>query len=134
MFAWAGSRQQPGGLYRVRYTGRAVHLPVGLEALESGMRLTFPDGLDRQAAADPASYQVKVWSLKRTKNYGSKHYDEHPLKVSAARVASEGRVVELDLEGMQPTWCMEIKYRLRGADGEPVEGVIHNTVHRLKAR
>jgi hypothetical protein len=32
---------------------------------------------------------------------------------------------------MKPTWCMEIRYRLRSSDGEPVPGVIHNTIHRL---
>ena len=27
MFAWAGNATQPGGLYRIRYTGRAMHCP-----------------------------------------------------------------------------------------------------------
>ena len=35
MFAWAGSRTQPGGFYRLRYTGKPVHLPVDLR--EAGM-------------------------------------------------------------------------------------------------
>ena len=30
MFAWAGNQTQPGGFYRVRYLGEAVHLPIGL--------------------------------------------------------------------------------------------------------
>ena len=29
MFAWAGSRQQPGGFYRIRYTGENTFVPVG---------------------------------------------------------------------------------------------------------
>ncbi len=29
MFAWAGSATQPGGLYRIRYTGRPMYLPDG---------------------------------------------------------------------------------------------------------
>ena len=32
LFAWAGNQQQAGGFYRVRATGRAAYLPVGLEA------------------------------------------------------------------------------------------------------
>ena len=56
----------------------------------------------------------------------------HRLKkdCTAARISADGKQVELTLDGMQPTWCMEIKYQLRGADDEPVEGVIHNTVHQ----
>ena len=32
MFAWAGDQTQPGGFYCVRYTGKPVHLPIGLQA------------------------------------------------------------------------------------------------------
>ncbi|MCA9174695.1 MAG: hypothetical protein KDB14_09420, partial [Planctomycetales bacterium] len=132
MFAWAGSQQQPGGFYRVRYTGQAVHLPVGLEATARGMRMTFSGPVNPAVAQDVARYQVSTWSLKRTKNYGSQHYDTKSLAVKSARVSGNGRIIDLELEGMQPTWCMEIKYQLEGAEGEPVEGVIHNTVHQLK--
>ena len=32
MFAWAGNATQPGGLYRIRYTGRPTYLPITLRA------------------------------------------------------------------------------------------------------
>ena len=35
------------------------------------------------------------------------------------------------IAGLAPTWCMEIRYTIRGADGASVQGVVHNTVHRL---
>ena len=38
MFAWAGNQQQPGGFYRVRATGKPMHLPVGLHAPERWRR------------------------------------------------------------------------------------------------
>ena len=53
MFAWAGNQSQPGGVYRVRYTGKPVHLPVGLSAKKSGMAVTFSAPLDRKSASDP---------------------------------------------------------------------------------
>jgi hypothetical protein len=37
----------------------------------------------------------------------------------------------LDIADLKPTWCMEIKYAVKGADGEAVNGVVHNTVHQL---
>ncbi len=36
MFAWAGNRTQDGGFYRVRSTGKTVHLPIGLNAKPRG--------------------------------------------------------------------------------------------------
>ncbi len=131
MFAWAGDQTQPGGFYRIRYTGKPVCLPIGLRARKSGMTIEFSGVLDSKAASDAKNYAVKTWSLKRSEQYGSKHYDEKPAKVTAAEVAADGKTVVLHIEGLKPTWCMEIKYQLKGRDGAPVIGVLNNTIHHL---
>jgi putative heme-binding domain-containing protein len=131
MFAWAGSQNQPGGFYRIRYTGKPVHLPVGLEAKKDGMKVRFSGPLDEASAADVKNWRVKVWSLKRTRNYGSKHYDEKPLEVSSVEVDSDGQTVFLNIPKISPTWCMEIRYSIRSKDGKTIDGVVHNTVHQL---
>jgi hypothetical protein len=131
MFAWAGSATQPGGLYRVRYTGRPVHVPVNLHARQGGLEITFSGTLDRTAAEDAKRFAVSAWGLKRTANYGSEHYDEHPLAVKSARLFDDGCTLRLELPEICPTWCMEVRYSLRSAEGAPVNGMIHNTIHRL---
>jgi putative heme-binding domain-containing protein len=131
MFAWAGNQTEPGGFYRIRYTGKPVHLPIGLHAVRRGLRITFSAPLDPQSAQDASRYAVKVWSLKRTENYGSEHFNEHPLAVAHAALSADGRTVSLAIPEIAPTWCMEIGYDLRGRSGEPCAGVIHNTIHRL---
>lgn len=131
MFAWAGDQVQPGGLYRVRFNDKPVHLPVGLRARKNGMTITLSGALDRAAAVDVKNYAVKTWSLRRSAQYGSKHLNEKPAIVSAAQLSSDGKSVTLTIAEMQPTMCMEIKYTLRTTNGAIVTGVIHNTVHRL---
>ena len=130
MFAWAGSATHPGGLYRLRATGQPIRLPVELSAVKSGLQLTFTEPLD-PTSLDPNNVQIKTWSLKRTANYGSQHYDEQPLEVSGAKLSADGKTLTLAIDHLRPTWCMEIKYELRAADGNPVVGVIHNTIHEL---
>ncbi len=130
MFAWAGNQTAAGGFYRVRYTGRPADLPVGLKAKAGAMELTFTDALDPKAVG-AKSFEVRVWGLKRSQNYGSKHIDEKPLAVTKAALSADGKTVRLDLPELAPTWGMEIKYRLKGTDGRAVTGTIHNTVHEL---
>ncbi len=130
MFAWAGNVTVPGGFYRVRYTGQPADLPVGLKAKTGAVELTFTDPLDPKAV-NAKSFDVKVWGLNRTKNYGSKHIDEKPLALAKATLAADGKTVRLDLPDLAPTWCMEIRYRLTGTDGRPIAGTIHNTIHAL---
>jgi hypothetical protein len=131
MFAWAGNQTQPGGFYRVRYTGRHVYLPIGLHATKGGMVIRFSGALDPKAAGDPKNYAVKTWALKRSEQYGSKHYDEKPATVTGAAVSADGKTVTLEIADLKPTWSMEIKYRIKSAEGAPVQGFLHNTIHRL---
>lgn len=131
MFAWGGSAAYPGGLYRVRATGLPYHMPTGLQATKAGLKLTFTDPLDEKTL-DPKQFEIKTWSLKRSAGYGSKHYDEKPLVVRSLALADDRKTLTVELEGLQPTWCMEIKYTLQTASGKPVSGVIHNTIHALK--
>jgi putative heme-binding domain-containing protein len=131
MYAWAGNRTAPGGFYRVRYTGKPADLPVGLTAKAGAVELTFTDTLEPKSV-DAKSFALKVWGLKRSQNYGSKHIDEKSLAVAKATLSTDGKRVRLDLPDLAPTWGMEIKYRLTGSDGRPVTGIIHNTIHELK--
>jgi putative heme-binding domain-containing protein len=130
MYAWAGNVIAPGGFYRVRYTGKPADLPVGLNASAGGLELTFTDALDIRAV-DAKNFEVKVWGLSRTENYGSDHIDEKPLAVAKATASEDGKRVRIDLPTIAPTWCMEVKYRLHGADGRLITGTIHNTIHHL---
>jgi putative heme-binding domain-containing protein len=128
MFAWAGSATYPGGLYRLRATGRPMHLPIALHARKACLEITFTEPLD-PAAVDVQNVHIKTWSLKRTENYGSDHYKERPLCIRGAASSTDGKTLSLKVPDLRPTWCMEIKYALRSADGKPVAGIIHNTIH-----
>lgn len=131
MFAWAGNATQPGGLYRIRATGKPMHLPAGLKATTSGLQITFTKPLDAASVKQTDAFAVKTWSLKRTANYGSTHHDERPREIRSATLSQDGRTVTLDVAGLEPTWGMEIKFALRAANQAPVRGVIHNTIHQL---
>lgn len=131
MFSWAGSRQAPGCFHRIRYDGRPAHLPLELKARNQRVRLGFSHPLDRRAAIDVSNYRVKAWDLKRTPNYGSKHYNERELAIDGARLSDDGKTVVLSIPGLVPTWGMSIEYKLVGGNGRNFRGVIHNSIYNL---
>jgi hypothetical protein len=106
-------------------------MPTGLQATQTGLKLTFTDPLDEKTL-DAKQFQIKTWSLKRSAGYGSKHYDEKPLTVRSVSLSADRKTLTVAVDGLQPTWCMEIKYTLQSASGKPVSGVINNTIHALK--
>src|SRR5207249_303287 len=130
-YGWAGNRQADGGFYRVRATGKPAHAIVGLHARVQQVELQFSDPLDLASATNRTNYAVKVWSLERTANYGSKHIDEHPLKITRANISSDKKSITLTIPELRPTWCMEIKCDLRAPGGGPIARTIHNTIHHL---
>jgi hypothetical protein len=130
MFAWAGNAQEPGGLYRIRATGRPIHLPGKLRAVADGLELEFTAPLSSQSV-EPENFMIKTWSLKRTANYGSNHFNETVLQVESAQLQSDGLTVKLKVPAIEPTWCMEIKYQLTTQEGQSLSGKIHNTIHVL---
>jgi hypothetical protein len=135
MFSWAGSRQeQEGGLFRVHYRGGPVDLPVALHAFEDGIDITLSDPVDRAAVDELDRYKVKTWDLRRTKNYGSKHFNEKELAVTAASLGEDLRTLRLTIPDLQPTWGMEIICRMKGVDGREFRRVIHNTIHFTNER
>jgi mono/diheme cytochrome c family protein len=131
MFAWAGSKHQDGGFYRIRAATAPPNLPVELKASPHGMELGFTNPLDKESASATDNYKIKIWGLKRTKDYGSRHYDERPLEVAKATVSEDGKNVFLTIPELSPTWGMEIKINIKDENGEKVERVIHNTIHQL---
>ncbi|MDA0839727.1 MAG: hypothetical protein O2857_18320, partial [Planctomycetota bacterium] len=102
-----------------------------LSPKKTGMSITFSDEIDAEFAANASNYAVKIWGLKRTSGYGSRHYNEKNLEVANANVSEDGRTVSLEIPKIETTWCMEIKCKVKGKDGKSVERVIHNTVHAL---
>jgi putative heme-binding domain-containing protein len=130
MYSWAGTQQADGGFYRVRYTGKPIHVPVGLNCRGTTLRIGLSDEVDPESVL-PESFSISRWNIKRSKNYGSKHFDTQAIEVASARWDAEQREIVLALPELKPTWCMEIQMELRGADGGPIHRVIHNTIHEL---
>ena len=131
MFAWAGSKRGDGGLYRIRHTGKNPNMPVKLEAASDGIQLGFTTQLDADAASNTRSYQVEVWDLKRTRNYGSRHYNQRKLAINKISLSPDKMTVRLHIPELKPTWGMSIKYRLSNSTGEPMSGEIHNSIHKM---
>jgi hypothetical protein len=130
MFAWAGSAVAPGGFHRIRRSGKPAHVPLTIHAAKGALSVSFSDPLD-PVSVKPDAFAFKVWSLKRSANYGSKHYDEHPLDIAAARLSADHRTVTLEIPTLSATQCYELKTRLMAPDGAIIERSLHGTIHQL---
>lgn len=132
LVGWSSNRTAPGGFYRVRCTGAPLRLPLALRAGARGVELTFDVPLDPETAADPESFAIRVWSLRRSSSYGSDHLDERELPVRSVQLSTDHRTVTLAIPDLAPTRGLEIRYSIDASDGAALRGVIHGTIHALR--
>lgn len=133
MSAWATNQMiQVGGLYRVRYTGAPLLLPVSMRALEGALELGFAAPLDEDAAASPSSYVVSVWDLERTRRYGSRRYNTRTLPVKHVDLEQDGKLVRLAIPDLSSTWIIEVGYELAAEDGTAFSGLVQGTIYELE--
>ncbi len=116
MFAWAGNATAPGGFHRIRRTAKPAQVPLAVHAMQGSVSVTFSDPID------PKDCGMKVWTLKRSKNYGSKHYDEHALSIRAVKMSDDRCTVTFDIPELAPAQCYELKID---------DHILHGTIHQL---
>ncbi len=117
MFAWAGNATAPGGFHRIRRTEKPAQMPVAVHTTKGALTVTFSDPMVTPECS------MKVWSLKRTKNYGSQHHDERELSIRAVKTSADQRTLTIEIPDLAPTHCYELKIGDR---------VLHGTIHQLK--
>lgn len=133
LFAWASSQQtKEGGVYRIRYEGTGAMMPLKTEVRKEQLLITFSDEIDPDTVKSVKNFHMKTWDLKRTKNYGSKHYNEQELKIDSAELSADGKTLSLTIPKLAPTWCYELRCSLTTRDDRNVERVLHGTIHKLK--
>ncbi len=116
MFAWAGNAQEPGGFYRIRRGGISIPVPVAIHAKKQKISVTFSEAIETGDCA------IKVWNLKRSAQYGSKHYDERALTISQTELSADKRTVTLEIPDLGTTPCYELK--IGGS-------ILHGTINEL---
>ena len=110
MFAWAGDRQVPGGLYRIR-PQRQADAPADRVPRHQGRpALTFTDPLAAESVADVKNFGLKVWDLKRSANYWVAAPERAcPEGVGGVPLADR-KTLTLTVPGLGPTRGLELWY------------------------
>jgi glucose/arabinose dehydrogenase len=137
---WQTAGVKDAALHRVRYTGKPVYMPSGLNATRNGLKLTFTCPLAEDTAGDPDSYSILRWNYHWSAEYGSRQWSisdpskqgYDTLKVTSAKLLPDGKSVFLEVEDMRPAMQMQIGYDVEAKDGTQVRGEVYNTVHALR--
>ena len=136
LFGWSSNKTRPGGLYRIRATGKPLDIAEGLSAVPSGLVIRFPRPLDKKQATDAGRYSIQRWNYRRAASYGSRDYKvsdgtqgRDRVEVTGVQLSRDGRAVLLGIADMKPCMQMRVHYNIATAEGTPVAGQIEHTIN-----
>jgi hypothetical protein len=128
---WQSRAVRDGCLARVRYTGKAIAMPIGSKVEKDAIIWEFAEPLDRATAEDAQNYAGEQWNYLWHSTYGSpdvspsnpKKNGRDVVEIASVRLSSDGRAVTLQIPRLQPVMQMVLKANLKTAAGKelPVE-------------
>ncbi|HUR39176.1 MAG TPA: cytochrome C, partial [Planctomycetota bacterium] len=139
MRGWQTDGSRDGCFQRIRYTGAPINQPLSAKVSASGIAITFTDKLDAETAGAADSYSAEWCNIKWTGDYGSPEFwvsqpakkGREPLAIQGATLSEDGKTVTLKFEGLKPVHHLVIKYKIRGADGAPINQELDYTINRI---
>ena len=61
-----------GTFNRVRYTGKPLSMPIAIDTQKGGLKLQFPEPLDKASATNINNYSLNQWTYPWTSQYGTR--------------------------------------------------------------
>lgn len=118
---WGARGGKSFAFERVRWSGKTPFEVQAIHAKPDGFELTFTESVDATAAANLASYELAAWTYLYRSEYGSPEVDQAEPKVTAAKVARDGKSVRLTVAPLTKGHLHEIKLPgVKNASGQPL--------------
>src|SRR2546425_12663194 len=129
-----------GCSHRVRYTGARIYLPIAFAIHPNGIRLTFSQPLERNAAENVDSFGIQQWNYRWSEKYGSPDLSlanpgkegRDDVPIQSASMTEDGRSVFLQILALRPVMEMAIQYNLKATEGKARRGAVYTTVNRVE--
>ena len=126
---WQTNAKGNGGLDRIRYTGKPVHLPKSIQVKKGRIEISFYEALDPNAANSLSQFKFGAWNLKWSFNYGSPEIPVQELELKKVELLEDGKTIALYIPNLKPVHMAQIDYDIKSAKGEEIKGRIDHTIH-----
>jgi hypothetical protein len=104
---WNSMGSRSYGLERLVWTGKTPFEILRMEAQPDGFLLTFTEPVDA-ASVVPASFQMKSYTYRYQKSYGSPEVEVAPVQISTAQLGENGRTIKLTCRGLRKGYVHEL--------------------------
>ena len=126
---WQTNAKGNGGLDRIRYTGKPVHLPKSIQVKKDRIEIGFYEALEPIAANSLSQFKFGAWNIRWSFNYGSPEIPIKELELKKVELLEDGKTIALHVPNLKPVHMAQIDYDIKSAKGEEIKGRIDHTIH-----
>ena len=121
---WQTAAQADGSFERIRYTGKAVHLPSRFAAHADGLVIGFDEPIDPDSLQADSGVRVAQWNYRWSSTYGSYHYSvanpnrvgHDVVAVNQQSLSDDGKQLFLKIDNLRPVDQIQVTLNLRTTD------------------
>lgn len=124
---WASRGRKPYGLQRLEWTGKHPFEIKTMKALDDGFLLEFTKPVNKKVAEDVANYDMKSFTYRYHRTYGSPIEDNQSAMIHKATVSEDGKTVKLMIHGMRLGYIHQLK--AHGVKATSGEKLLHNAAY-----
>lgn len=106
---WGSTGNRPFALERVVWTGKIPFEMKAIRAMPDGFEIEFTAPVNKQTAADPASYEITGFIYKYHPVYGSPIVNDKNCPVKYIAVSADGLKARLVVDNLRKKYVHEIK-------------------------
>jgi len=120
---WGARGGKPHCFEKLEWTGQVPFEIHEMRAQPDGFELTFTQPIDAKTASDIASYSMRAFTYAYREDYGGDEIDEVLPKITAAKVAADGKGVRLSISPLTQGHIHEL--HLDGVKNTKGQTVLH---------
>lgn len=124
---WASKGRKPYGLQRLEWSGKTPFEIKTMKALSDGFLLEFTKPVNKKIAEDVANYDMKSFTYRYHRTYGSPIEDNQNAMIHKATVSEDGKKVKLMVHGMRLGYIHQLK--AQGVKASSGEKLLHNAAY-----
>lgn len=121
---WGSTGGELYGLQRVIWNGKVPFEMRAIRAQSDGFEIEFTEAVDETTAMAVASYQIRSFTYKYHRNYGSPIINSEYAKLKAIEVSPDGKKVRIKLDQLRSGYIYEIS--VPGIISESRSALLHS--------
>ncbi|QDU77480.1 Auracyanin-A precursor [Bremerella volcania] len=140
MAGWGSYTPDDGCLHRVRYTGKAIQMPVRFHVYENGVLIEYQEPIDSEIIRNSKTHFAQAWNYRYGPGYGSPEMaPSHPNVIGHEAIeiafvhSLDEKTIFVEMPDLQPVNQLHLLLKVDAGEAQELFVTVHKLDHPFDA-